>query len=207
METKKEFTKEDMEILIGEDGLKRYYHKIKKILKEYMDLDEEYYSLISIWIIGTYLHKHFPSYPYLYFNATKSSGKTRMLKIISNLAKNGKVAGSMTESVLFRTAKNRTICIDEFEKMDAKGNENLKLLLNSAYKRGIQVERMKKDKDEGYGVWLWILIYAYGYFNLGLISSSLLAQFFFQKKTDVVKCQLVKVGISVGANYEGAQGA
>lgn len=126
--------------------LKKAYDDIILILKEYMDLEEDYYSLISLWIIGTFFHKQFSSYPYLFFNAMKGSGKTRILKILANLCKNGKVAGSMTEAVLFRTAGSRTLCIDEIEGINAKGNENLRLLLNSAYKRGLVVERLRKRK-------------------------------------------------------------
>ncbi|MDO8623299.1 MAG: hypothetical protein Q7R52_03560 [archaeon] len=148
MDEEKLLSKKEMEFIIGEDGFKRYYEKIIKILKEYMDIEEQYYSVISIWIIGTYIHKQFPAYPYLFFNAMRGSGKTRMLKIIASLSKNGKVAGCMTEAVLFRTAKNRTLCIDEFESLNAKGNENLKLLLNSAYKKGTTIERLTKRKTK-----------------------------------------------------------
>ena len=72
-----------MEILVGETGLKRYYKKLIALLKEYMDLREDYYPIVALLILGTYLHKHFATYPYLYFNATKGSGKTGILKIIS----------------------------------------------------------------------------------------------------------------------------
>ncbi len=145
-EVKEKLTKEDMENLVSKDGLIRYYKKIKLVLKEYMDMDEEHYSLVSLWVLGTYIHRQFSSYPYLYFNAMKGSGKTRLMKIVSNLSYNGKLVGSMTESVLFRTAKDRTLCIDEFENINAKGSENLKLLLNAAYKRGTTIERMSKKK-------------------------------------------------------------
>ncbi len=139
-------TTKEQENLLGEFGLQRYYKKIEKVLKEYMDMREEYYPLVSIWIMGTYLHKQFSAYPYLFFNAMKGSGKTRILRIISTLAKNGKFANSMTEAVLFRTAYGRTFCIDELESVNAKGKENLKELLNSAYKKGAVVERMAKRK-------------------------------------------------------------
>lgn len=142
-------TIEEQKVFFGNEGLKRYFFKIKKILNEFMDLQrEEDYTLVSVWIIGTYLHKQFSTYPYLYFNAMKGSGKTRILKIISSLSKNGKLAGSMTEAVLFRKAKERTLCIDELES-SAKGKENLQLLLNSAYKKGLSVERMTKQKTLG----------------------------------------------------------
>lgn len=139
-------TIKEQEILIGELGLKRYHKKIEKILRKFIDMKEEYYSIISLWIVGTYLHKQFSSYPYLFFNAMKGSGKTRMLNIISMLSKNGRNAGSMTEAVLFRTAYKRTLCLDEIEKIDK--NEALNLILNSAYKKGLSVERMAKKKTQ-----------------------------------------------------------
>ncbi len=142
----KEFAKEDAEYLVGKDGLIRYHKKIIKILKEYMDLKPEYYSLVALWIMGTYLHKQFSTYPYLYFNAMKGSGKTRILKLISNMSNDGKMVGSMTEAVLFRTAKESSFCIDEIEGINSKGKENLKLLLNSAYKKGLDVERLTEKK-------------------------------------------------------------
>ncbi len=148
-EKTKTFAKKDMELICDKKGgLTRYFSKIKDILKEFMDMDEEFFSLVSIWIIGTYFHKQFPSYPYLYFNAMKGSGKTRVMKIIASLSKEGKVVGSMTEAVLFRTAKTRTFCIDELE-TNEKGKQNLRLLLNSAYKKGLFVERMIKKKVDG----------------------------------------------------------
>ncbi len=133
---------------ISREKLLETYQDIKKILKNYMDLQSDYYSLIALWIIGTYLHKQFSSYPYLFFNAMKGSGKTRLLKIVSNLAKDGKLVGAMTEAVLFRTANLRTLCIDELESINAKGNENLRLLLNAAYKKGMTVERLGKKRTK-----------------------------------------------------------
>jgi len=149
MTGEKIFTKKDMEIILSKDeGLARYFAKIKAIIEEYMDMDEEFYTLVSLWIVGTYFHKQFPSYPYLFFNAMKGSGKTRILKIVASLSKNGKVVGSMTDAVLFRTAKQRTLCIDELEGINAKEKGSLRLLLNSAYKKGLGVERLTKRKTK-----------------------------------------------------------
>ena len=139
-------TVEEQEFMLGENGFLRYFNKINVVLKKYMDMREEYYQLVSLWIMGSYLHKQFSAYPYLFFNAMRGSGKTRVLKIIANLSKNGSVAGSMTEAVLFRTAYQRTLCIDEIEGINAKGNENLRLILNSAYKKGAIIERMDLQK-------------------------------------------------------------
>ena len=136
----------DESIEFSEEGLKvelkPILNKITKILKKYMDLEEENYLLISIWIIGTYFHQSFRSYPYLFFNAMKGSGKSRILNLITRLSKNGIVLNSLTEAVLFRT--KGTLGIDEFEGVARKGNENLRELLNSAYKKTGKVYRMKK---------------------------------------------------------------
>jgi len=124
------------------------YNNIMDTLKKYCDLKEEYYNLLTIWIIGTYFHEQFISYPYLFFNAMKGSGKTRTLNLVTSLSKNGEVLNSLTEAVLFRT--KGTLGIDEFEGIERKGMENLKELLNSAYKRGTKVKRMKQKKtNEG----------------------------------------------------------
>jgi hypothetical protein len=119
-----------------------------KVLKKYCDLKEEYYSIIALWIIGTYIHNQFPTYPFLFFNAMKGSGKTRLLKLISHLSYNGTILVSMSEAVLFRTASNSTICIDEFENIGNKEKAALRELLNAAYKKGLKVKRAYKTKGK-----------------------------------------------------------
>ena len=126
------------------DKLLTAYRNILDILKEYLDIKEEYYNIIALWIIGTYFHEQFPSYPFLFFNAQKGSGKSRAMNLITTLSKDGNVLNSMTEAVLFRT--QGTLGIDEYEGLNRKGNENLRELLNSCYKRGTKVKRMKQKK-------------------------------------------------------------
>ena len=140
-EEKKEEVKEISEEELRKE-LKPILSKIIKVLKKYMDLEEDYYLLIAVWIIGTYFHQSFRSYPYLFFNAMKGSGKSRILNLVTLLSKDGIVLNSLTEAVLFRT--KGTLGIDEFEGIGRKGNENLRELLNSAYKKTGKVFRMKK---------------------------------------------------------------
>jgi len=134
--------------------LREVYEKIICKMKRFSDQPEENYNLIALWIIGTYYHKDFTTYPYLYFNAMKGSGKTRILNLIKSMSYEGKVFNNLSESSLFRTAnKGHTICIDEFESMTAKENSSLREILNSGYKKGSIVMRMKKYKNkegEGY---------------------------------------------------------
>ncbi len=124
--------------------IKRNYNGLIGIQKYYCDLKEEDYLINALWIIGTYLHRNFPTYPYLFFNALKGSGKTRLLKLIASLSRNGVATAGMSEAVLFRTAKDSTICIDEFERASSKDKQALRELLNIGYKKGLDVRRIKK---------------------------------------------------------------
>lgn len=126
------------------------YDKIIELEKTYMDMPEEHYHVIATWIIGTYFHESFPAYPYLFFNAMRGSGKTRTLKFISSLGSkgDGSVQNNLTEAVIFRIPRGTTTCIDEVEQIGSKEKQTLRELLNSAYKKGMKVKRMKKVKTQ-----------------------------------------------------------
>lgn len=128
-----------------------YYTIVNDILPKYCDLEESYYPVIALWIMGTYCHDSFKTYPYLFLNATKGSGKSRLLRLISVLSKNGELLGSLTESGLFRGSKGNTLCIDEFEQIRSDEKSALRELLNSAYKKGLIIKRYRKSKDEKTG--------------------------------------------------------
>jgi len=103
--------------------------------------------------MGTYFHEQFNTYPYLFFNAMRGSGKTRTLKLISSLGAkgDGSVQNNLTDAVLFRIPRGTTTCIDEVEQIGHRDKQTLRELLNSAYKKGMKVKRMKKvhkDKEE-----------------------------------------------------------
>jgi hypothetical protein len=124
--------------------VKMAYDTIKELIQKYLDIKPKYIPIIALWILGTYVYKNFETFPYLYINAMKSSGKTRLLKLISALSHNGQLLASVTEAIIFRTTG--TLAVDEFENIGAKGKEALKDLLNTAYKKGIKVKRTRKAK-------------------------------------------------------------
>lgn len=129
--------------LVGE-----VYDGIKMVLTKYLDMPEEAKTIVALWCIGTYTHKEFSTYPFLFINAMRGSGKTRLLRLIEYLSWNGKLTNSMTEAVLFRTAESHTILIDEFESVGSKEKQAIRELLNSAYKKGTKIERMKKKHSK-----------------------------------------------------------
>ena len=122
------------------------FESIKKILSEYIDIDNHKKTLIALWIMGTYLHNSFETYPYLFLNAMRGSGKTRTLKMISSMAWEGQLLASLTESVLFRS--KGTLAVDEFESIGSKEKQALRELLNAGYKKGITIRRMRKVKKK-----------------------------------------------------------
>lgn len=126
------------------------YERIMDFIEYYMDTTEENKKIIAIWIIGTYFHKEFSSYPFLFFNAMRGSGKSRMLRIVSYLMNdgNGELITSLTEAVLFRSKKNKGLAIDESESLGSKEKAILKECLCSSYKRGGTVQRNKKVSDK-----------------------------------------------------------
>ena len=137
--TQEEFDLEEVKI-----RLRQNYDRIIDVLKKYIEMKEEYYPLVTLWIIGTYFHKEFESYPYLYFNAMRGSGKSRILRLITCLSKDGNLMTSPTEAVLFRT--NGTLGIDEFEGVANRDKSTVRELLNASYKKGMKVMRMKRKK-------------------------------------------------------------
>lgn len=139
-----EFQKEEVR---GELDFKKVYDLIDRVIRQYCDLREDYYNLLVLWVIGTWMHDKFPSFPFLFFNAMKGSGKSRLLKLLASMSKNGKVMANMSEAVLFRTAQNSSIFIDEFEGVAKKNSNTLRELLNAAYKQGTYVERAFKHKS------------------------------------------------------------
>ncbi len=54
--TLKEPNKEDIKLIDA-------YYMIVSSLQEYCDIEKRYYPLIAVWIIGTYYHNLFPTYP------------------------------------------------------------------------------------------------------------------------------------------------
>lgn len=125
------------------------YLDMQSEMKQYLDMPENYYKIIAIWIIGTYFHEQFNTYPYLFFNAMRGSGKTRAEGFISFMGRegDGKILNNITEAVLFRLPKHRVVCIDEIEQIGTKEKQTLRELLNAAYKKGMRVTRMKKNKE------------------------------------------------------------
>ncbi len=143
-----------LESIIQDDELRiklgETYENILEILEIYMDMPERIRQVVAIWIIGTYLHETFNSYPFLFLNAMRGSGKTRLLRLISSLSRgsNGDVQTGISEAVFFRTPKHNTIVLDECEGIGKKDAQTLREYMNASYKKGATVLRTRKIKTK-----------------------------------------------------------
>ena len=82
---------------------KEVFEDVLAHLKYYMDLEEEErYTFVALWSIGTYFHQMFSTYPYLFINAVKRSGKTKLLLLMSTFVFNGKAFIIPSGASIFR---------------------------------------------------------------------------------------------------------
>lgn len=127
------------------DNLTKLFYDLITIFDYYLDDKPENFIIYSLWTIGTLFHDQFITYPYLFLNAIKGSGKSRLLRLISIIA-NGTFTIALTESSLFRT--KGLLCLDESESLHGKEKQMLREILNSSYKKGQKIIRMKKVKNK-----------------------------------------------------------
>lgn len=127
------------------------FKKIVGEMKKYIDYpDDRYFSLISLWIMGTYFQPLFQSYPFLYFGGVKRVGKTKSLTFVSQLSFNSINSLSVSVSALFRLCQSSasTLLVDETGYLRNKARfEDLRTLLYGRYKRGQTVQRVEKDSS------------------------------------------------------------
>jgi hypothetical protein len=113
--------------------------------------DEREKDLIVCWIIGTYFHRQFNTYPYLFINGTKQVGKTKLLTFLYHTCFNAVFTLSQTPANLFRMTQELfpTFLLDETEKFGKKDENDYRSLLLSRYKKGASIYRQEDTKKDG----------------------------------------------------------
>jgi len=87
--------------------LRECFDMIINVLDYYLDIPRDKKVVLALWIIGTYYHEQFETFPYLFLNSMRGSGKTRTLKLITKMAKDGDMLMSMTEAGLFKNEEKK----------------------------------------------------------------------------------------------------
>src|SRR5206468_1920072 len=106
--------------------------------------------LIALWIANTYAFERFHYAGYLAIrSATPQCGKTRLLELISMLAKGTPSITTMpTAAVLFRSTQ-RVMLFDEVDKLRNSDREtygDVMAVLNCGFQRGALVQRVDRGK-------------------------------------------------------------
>lgn len=121
------------------------YNALLQILSWYLDMKENEKKSVAVWILGANVYDFFDTFPYLYLNAMKGSGKTRLMRLCAYLLE-GDVTTNVTDAVLFR--EKTPLFIDEAENMNIMEQGNLIQLLNSGYKKGHVVKRVEREEGK-----------------------------------------------------------
>lgn len=132
------------------DVYKDVFTPLNDAIGQYIDFTNPIYSsLITLWIMGTYVFPVFDCYPYLYLGGMRGSGKSKILDILYRTCFNPELSANASPSSLFRIVEKNlsTILLDEGEILTGReANPELRLLLQAGYKKstGI-VTRTQKD--------------------------------------------------------------
>jgi hypothetical protein len=138
------------------------FGKIKGYIQQYVVLkDQDSYSFLSLWTMGTYVFRAFRYYPYVHLNAPKQSGKTLLMEILAPICFNGQLSVNSTEAVLFRDVQNNspTQFLDEVERFRAEDRDRYGAvmdILKTGYSRSGLVKRcggQNKDKIFSYSTY------------------------------------------------------
>lgn len=134
------------------------FEDIVKLSKTHIDFGNESWNKYkALWIIGSYFHRLFETYPYIHLNGDMESGKTKTLTFISWLSFNGELTFNSSASYVVRVVHNNhsTCCIDEVERLRHSEDQDSQVLiamLNSGYKKGSFCG--KSEQTDKNGQWL-----------------------------------------------------
>lgn len=126
---------------------------IEAYLTRYVTFSEPdaYPFALALWCAATHLWPHFDAFAYLSITSdTKRSGKTRLSELLSFVVANARRATSATPATVFHWIRDESpvLFIDEAESMNSESADTMREVLNSGYRRGQTIPRMKNGKVE-----------------------------------------------------------
>lgn len=124
------------------------YQMLVKLLKRHFEFqDPREYSLVAVWVLGTYLVCIFRSYPYLSISGMKRVGKSKLLSFLEQTCFNPVNSADISDPSLFRMVDSlrATILLDEAATLESReAKRSQKQLLWAGYKRGAKAVRSEK---------------------------------------------------------------
>ena len=137
--------------LVDGNGL---FDDIRNLFKTYVYLGNETdYTILTAFVISSYLFQGFPAFPYLHIKAPKNSGKTQILSMLEELAFNAVKAQATYPS--FRDtvdAQKGTFLIDQAGDIFSARNPNAEFqanLTDSYKKTSARIRKMIPSSKSG----------------------------------------------------------
>jgi hypothetical protein len=127
----------------------KLFQTVRQYIRAHIYLSlPEMYDVLTVWVIGTYVHTIFRYFPYLHFHAEKGSGKTLLEEILALICFNGTVTSSPNGGSLLRliSQSRSTLFIDEAESFagSSGGSNELMSILKTGFNSSGDVVRGKE---------------------------------------------------------------
>ena len=125
------------------------FTQIENYLRTYIYLpDERCYTVIALWVMGTYVFRIFRYFPYIHLHAEKASGKTTLMEILEKICFNGELSSDATGVSLFHEVhtNSSTLFLDESEDLREGQNSAKMRLLKAGFSKTGRIKR----KNETY---------------------------------------------------------
>jgi len=128
------------------------FHRLHDYINRFIYFqDRAFATLSALWTMGTYVHRIFYSYPYLWINAARGSGKTLLLEILEPVSFNGTLIVDPSEAFIFRDVAYDQVSmfIDEVEGLRNEDKNKYGIvmnILNTGYRKSGRVGRVEKDE-------------------------------------------------------------
>jgi hypothetical protein len=130
------------------------YREVRSFVDRYVQLTPTFLSVVSAYVMMTWLYDKFENIPYLRVVGLFGTGKTRVLQVAGNLCYKPVFAGgSMSMSALFRTLNsfNPSLIYDEAELSEENSTE-MRQVLRQGYSADAPVTRTEKAANGKYYV-------------------------------------------------------
>lgn len=125
------------------------YCEVRAFIDKYVQLSDEFLSVVAVYTMMTWVYDQFRSVPYLRVTGLWGSGKSRLLTAVGNICYKAVMAGgSISNAAMFRTLDllNPTLVFDEAE-LGEKESTEMRMVLRQGYSAGTPVSRMEKTAD------------------------------------------------------------
>jgi uncharacterized protein DUF3631 len=119
------------------------------LLDDYIVATPAQRMVIALWTLGTHVYDQFEYFPRLgLISPTSGFGKTRLLKVLDQLASETKLTKNATPAAIYRRLEHRprtTYLLDEAENQGLLSDRVLRAVLDGGYERGGSIDRAGEE--------------------------------------------------------------